>query len=71
MFHAAAAVGHRVYVYGGHVLHFDAAHGKKKRAFFSDVYVLDTVGAHMEYAYKQRFGRASPLTKCSQLPFCV
>lgn len=63
VFHAAAAVGHRVYVYGGHVLHFDAAHGKKKRAFFSDVYVLDTVGVQREYAHEQRMGRACPVYK--------
>ena len=67
VFHAAAAVGHRVYVYGGHVLHFDAAHGKKKRAFFSDVYVLDTVGLQREYAHEQRMGRACPVHKASLL----
>lgn len=40
------------------MLHFDAAHGKKKRAFFSDVYVLDTVGVQRECAHEQRLGIA-------------
>lgn len=44
-FHAAAAVGRQIYVFGGHVMKSEpegAAHARPKRAFFSDVHVLDT-----------------------------
>ena len=42
-FHAAAAVDRRMYVFGGHVLSFDADQNKKRRRFFNDLWCLDTV----------------------------
>ncbi len=47
-FHSAAAVGSKVYVFGGHVLQFDADHNKKRRIFFSDIHVLDIVSGCMK-----------------------
>eukprot|EP00198_Chlamydomonas_reinhardtii_P013324 XP_001702661.1 predicted protein [Chlamydomonas reinhardtii] len=43
-FHAAAAVDRRMYVFGGHVLSFDADQNKKRRRFFNDLWCLDTSG---------------------------
>ena len=40
-FHAAAAVGKRVFVFGGHVLVAEAE--RKRRIFYSDLWSLDTV----------------------------
>ena len=40
-FHAAAAVGKRVFVFGGHVLAAEAE--RKRRIFYSDLWSLDTV----------------------------
>lgn len=42
-FHAAAALGRRVYVFGGHVLSYDEGANKKKRVFYNDLWALDTV----------------------------
>lgn len=42
-FHSACAVGANVYIFGGHVLSFDAEHNKKKRNFFDDVWCFDLV----------------------------
>eukprot|EP00798_Chlamydomonas_sp_ICE-L_P023107 gene23107-30308_t len=41
-FHAAAVVGSKMYIYGGHVLLFDPVFNKKRRLFFNDLWVLDT-----------------------------
>lgn len=42
VFHCAAAVGRKMYVFGGHVLSFDEDYNKKRRIFFNDLWCLDT-----------------------------
>jgi hypothetical protein len=43
-FHSAVSLGSTVYIFGGHVLQFDATqNNKKKRIFFSDIWSLGTV----------------------------
>ena len=46
-FHAAAAVGTRVYVFGGHVLPSGGDPRAKRRIFFADLWSLDTVSCKL------------------------
>jgi hypothetical protein len=45
-FHSAVALpGQRMLVFGGHILTLDQEHGRRRRTFFNDVWLLDTVSS--------------------------
>lgn len=53
-FHCAAVLGRHVYVFGGHILHFDAKTNRKHRTFFNDLWYLDTVSWWDRFTYYLR-----------------